>query len=288
MSVLIDNNTKVIVQGITGRDGSFHAAKMKEYGTQVVGGTSPGKGGQQVDGIPVFNTVKEAVAATGADTSIIFVPAPFAKDAMLEAIDGGVKLVVCITEGVPVLDAVEAQNYARVKGVKVIGPNCPGLISPGKSMVGIMPTGVFKQGHTGVISRSGTLTYEVVYDLVESGLGISTAVGVGGDPVVGLYFEDLLQMFQDDLETDSIAMIGEIGGDAEERAAEFIKAHVTKPVAVFISGRQAPPGKQMGHAGAIISGGSGSAEGKIKALEAAGVPVADETRLLPELLKARL
>lgn len=288
MSVLIDNNTKVIVQGITGRDGSFHAAKMKEYGTQVVGGTSPGKGGQQVDGIPVFNTVKEAVAATGADTSIIFVPAPFAKDAMLEAIDGGVKLVVCITEGVPVLDAVEAQNYARVKGVKVIGPNCPGLISPGKSMVGIMPTGVFKQGHTGVISRSGTLTYEVVYDLVESGLGISTAVGVGGDPVVGLYFEDLLQMFQDDTETDSIAMIGEIGGDAEERAAEFIKAHVTKPVAVFISGRQAPPGKQMGHAGAIISGGSGSAEGKIKALEAAGVPVADETRLLPELLKARL
>lgn len=288
MSVLIDNNTKVIVQGITGRDGSFHAAKMKEYGTQVVGGTSPGKGGQQVDGIPVFNTVKEAVAATGADTSIIFVPAPFAKDAMLEAIDGGVKLVVCITEGVPVLDAVEAQNYARVNGVKVIGPNCPGLISPGKSMVGIMPTGVFKQGHTGVISRSGTLTYEVVYDLVESGLGISTAVGVGGDPVVGLYFEDLLQMFQDDPETDSIAMIGEIGGDAEERAAEFIKAHVTKPVAVFISGRQAPPGKQMGHAGAIISGGSGSAEGKIKALEAAGVPVADETRLLPELLKARL
>ena len=288
MSVLIDNNTKVIVQGITGRDGSFHAAKMKEYGTQVVGGTSPGKGGQQVDGIPVFNTVKEAVAATGADTSIIFVPAPFAKDAMLEAIDGGVKLVVCITEGVPVLDAVEAQNYARVKGVKVIGPNCPGLISPGKSMVGIMPTGVFKQGHTGVISRSGTLTYEVVYDLVESGLGISTAVGVGGDPVVGLYLEDLLQMFQDDPETDSIAMIGEIGGDAEERAAEFIKAHVTKPVAVFISGRQAPPGKQMGHAGAIISGGSGSAEGKIKALEAAGVPVADETRLLPDLLKARL
>lgn len=288
MSVLIDNNTKVIVQGITGRDGSFHAAKMKEYGTQVVGGTSPGKGGQQVDGIPVFNTVKEAVAATGADTSIIFVPAPFAKDAMLEAIDGGVKLVVCITEGVPVLDAVEAQNYARVKGVKVIGPNCPGLISPGKSMVGIMPTGVFKHGHTGVISRSGTLTYEVVYDLVESGLGISTAVGVGGDPVVGLYFEDLLQMFQDDPETDSIAMIGEIGGDAEERAAEFIKAHVTKPVAVFISGRQAPPGKQMGHAGAIISGGSGSAEGKIKALEAAGVPVADETRLLPDLLKARL
>lgn len=288
MSVLIDKDTKVIVQGITGRDGGFHAARMKEYGTQVVGGTSPGKGGQEVDGIPVFNTVKEAVAATGANTSIIFVPAPFAKDAMLEAIDGGIQLVVCITEGVPVLDAVEAQNYARIKGVKVIGPNCPGLISPGKSMVGIMPANIFKKGHTGVISRSGTLTYEVVYDLVESGLGISTAVGVGGDPVVGLYFEDLLQMFQDDPDTDSIAMIGEIGGDAEERAAQFIQKHVTKPVAVFISGRQAPPGKQMGHAGAIISGGSGSAEGKIKALEAAGVPVADETRILPELLKKRL
>ena len=288
MSILINKDTKVIVQGITGRDGSFHAAKMKEYGTQVVGGTSPGKGGQQVDGIPVFNTVKDAVEATGANTSIIFVPAPFAKDAMLEAIDSGIKLVVCITEGVPVLDAVEAQNYARVKGVKVIGPNCPGLISPEESMVGIMPANIFKKGHTGVISRSGTLTYEVVYDLVAGGLGISTAVGVGGDPVVGLYFEDLLQMFQDDPDTDSIAMIGEIGGDAEERAAQFIKAHVTKPVAVFISGRQAPLGKQMGHAGAIISGGSGSAEGKIKALEAVGVPVADETRLLPELLKRQM
>lgn len=288
MSILINKDTKVIVQGITGRDGSFHAAKMKEYGTQVVGGTSPGKGGQTVDGIPVFNTVKDAVAATGANTSIIFVPAPFAKDAMLEAIDSGVKLVVCITEGVPVIDAVEAQNYARVKGVKVIGPNCPGLISPEKSMVGIMPANIFKKGHTGVISRSGTLTYEVVYDLVAGGLGISTAIGVGGDPVVGLYFEELLQMFQDDPDTDSIAMIGEIGGDAEERAAQYIKEHVTKPVAVFISGRQAPPGKQMGHAGAIISGGSGSAEGKIKSLEAVGVPVADETRLLPELLKRQI
>ncbi len=288
MSILINKDTKVIVQGITGRDGSFHAAKMKEYGTQVVGGTSPGKGGQEVDGIPVFNTVKDAVAATGANTSIIFVPAPFAKDAMLEAIDGGIRLVVCITEGVPVMDAVEAQRYARIKGVQVIGPNCPGLISPDESMVGIMPANIFKKGHTGVISRSGTLTYEVVYDLVQGGLGISTAVGVGGDPVVGLYFEDLLQLFQDDPDTDSIAMIGEIGGDAEERAAQFIKAHVTKPVAVFISGRQAPPGKQMGHAGAIISGGSGSAEGKIKALESVGVPVANETRELPGLLKERL
>lgn len=288
MSILINQDTKLIVQGITGRDGSFHAAKMKEYGTQVVGGTSPGKGGQQVAGIPVFNTVKEAVAQTGANTSIIFVPAAFAKDAMLEAIDGGVKLVICITEGVPVLDAVEAQRYARIKGVQVIGPNCPGIISPEESMCGIMPTMVFRKGHTGVISRSGTLTYEVVAALTAAGMGQSTAVGVGGDPVVGLYFEDLLQMFQDDPDTHAIALIGEIGGDAEERAAQYIKAHVTKPVAVFISGRQAPPGKQMGHAGAIISGGSGSAEGKVAAFEAVGVPVAKETREIPELLRQQL
>ena len=276
MSILLHKDSKVIVQGITGRDGSFHATKMKAYGTQVVGGTSPGKAGQEVAGIPVFNT------------SIIFVPAPFAKDAMLEAIDGGVKLVICITEGVPTLDAVAAQRYAKIKGVKVIGPNCPGLISPEESMAGIMPTNIFKKGHTGVISRSGTLTYEVVCQLTQAGLGQSTAVGVGGDPVVGLYFEDLLRMFQDDPETDSIALIGEIGGDAEERAAQFIKQHVTKPVAVFISGRQAPPGKQMGHAGAIISGGSGTAAGKVAAFEAVGVPVADETSEIPTLLKKQL
>ena len=288
MSILLHKDSKVIVQGITGRDGSFHATKMKAYGTLVVGGTSPGKAGQEVAGIPVFNTVRDAVEATGADTSIIFVPAPFAKDAMLEAIDGGVKLVICITEGVPTLDAVAAQRYAKIKGVKVIGPNCPGLISPEESMAGIMPTNIFKKGHTGVISRSGTLTYEVVYQLTQAGLGQSTAVGVGGDPVVGLYFEDLLRMFQDDPETDSIALIGEIGGDAEERAAQFIKQHVTKPVAVFISGRQAPPGKQMGHAGAIISGGSGTAAGKVAAFEAVGVPVADETSEIPTLLKKQL
>ncbi len=288
MSILINKDTKLIVQGITGRDGSFHAAKMKAYGTNVVGGTSPGKAGQLVDGIPVFNTVKDAVAATGANASIIFVPAPFAKDAMLEAIDGGIRLVVCITEGVPTLDAVAAQRYARIRGVKVIGPNCPGLISPDESMAGIMPANIFKKGHTGVISRSGTLTYEVVASLTQAGLGQSTAVGVGGDPVVGLYFEDLLQMFQDDPDTDSIALIGEIGGDAEERAAQFIKAHVTKPVAVFISGRQAPPGKQMGHAGAIISGGSGTAAGKVAAFEAVGVPVANETSQIPVLLKQQL
>lgn len=288
MSILINKDTKVIVQGITGRDGSFHAAKMKEYGTQVVGGTSPGKAGQEVAGIPVFNTVKDAVAATGANTSIIFVPAPFAKDAMLEAIDGGVKLVVCITEGVPTMDAVICQRYAKLRGVQVIGPNCPGLISPEQSMVGIMPANIFKKGHTGVISRSGTLTYEVVKNLTDAGLGQSTAVGVGGDPVVGLYFEDLLQMFQDDPDTDSIAMIGEIGGDAEERSAQFIKEHVTKPVAVFISGRQAPPGKKMGHAGAIISGNSGTAASKVAAFEAVGVPVVKETREIPEVLKRQM
>lgn len=288
MSILINKNTRLIVQGITGRDGSFHAAKMKNYGTNVVGGTSPGKAGQTVEDIPVFNTVKDAVRATGANTSVIFVPAPFAKDAMMEAADGGIKLIICITEGVPVIDAVAAQRYIRMKGAQLIGPNCPGLISPDESMVGIMPTNIFRKGGTGVISRSGTLTYEVVYNLTQAGLGQSTAVGVGGDPVVGLYFEDLLQMFEDDPDTDSIAMIGEIGGDAEERAARFIQERVTKPVAVFISGRQAPPGKQMGHAGAIISSGSGTAAEKIAAFEAAGVPVANETSEIPGLLKKQL
>ena len=288
MSILVNKDSKVIVQGITGRDGSFHASKMKQYGTNVVGGTSPGKAGQEVDGIPVFNTVRDAVTSTGANTSIIFVPAAFAKDAMLEAADGGIKLIVCITEGVPVEDAVYAHRYIKTKGANLIGPNCPGLIAPEGALVGILPTNIFKKGGTGVISRRGTLTYEVVYNLTQAGMGQSTAVGVGGDPVVGLYFEDLLRMFQDDPETDSIALIGEIGGDAEERAAQYIKEHVTKPVAVFISGRQAPPGKQMGHAGAIISSTSGSAEGKVAAFEAVGVPVADETSQIPEMLRAQM
>lgn len=288
MSILVNKDSKVIVQGITGRDGSFHASKMKAYGTNVVGGTSPGKAGQTVDGIPVFNTVKDAVKATGADTSIIFVPAAFAKDAMLEAADGGIRLIMCITEGVPVVDAAYAYAYIKSKGAKLIGPNCPGLVSPGSCLVGIMPTNIFRKGHTGVISRSGTLTYEVVYNLTQSGLGQSTAVGVGGDPVVGLYFQDLLEMFENDPDTDSIALIGEIGGDAEEKAAEYIRTHITKPVAVFISGRQAPVGKQMGHAGAIISTSSGSAADKIAAFEAAGVPVAKETSEIPALLKAQL
>lgn len=288
MSILINKETRLIVQGLTGRDGSFHASKMKRYGTNVVGGTSPGKAGQLVDGIPVFNTVKDAVREMGANTSVIFVPAPFAKDAMLEAADSGVKLIVCITEGVPTLDVVMAYNYIRSKSCELIGPNCPGLISPDKSMVGIMPTNIFKQGTTGVISRSGTLTYEVVYNLTRNGLGQSTAVGVGGDPIVGLYFQDLLERFENDPETDSIVLIGEIGGEAEERAAEYIKQHVTKPVVAFISGREAPKGKQMGHAGAIISSSSGTAAEKIAAFEAAGVPVARLTSEIPGLLKARL
>ena len=288
MSILIDKNTRLVVQGITGRDGAFHAAKMKAYGTNVVGGTSPGKAGEQVDGLPVFNTVKDAVYETGANTSVIFVPAPFAKDAMMEAADAGIGLIICITEGVPTLDVVDAYHFITKKGAKLIGPNCPGLISPEKSMVGIMPTMIFKKGSTGVISRSGTLTYEVVYNLTANGMGQSTAVGVGGDPVVGLYYQELLNMFENDPETDSIVLIGEIGGDAEEQAAEYIKKHVTKPVVAFIAGQQAPPGKQMGHAGAIISSGSGTAAEKIAAFEAVGVQVANEPSLIPELLKRRL
>ncbi|ATV33226.1 succinate--CoA ligase subunit alpha [Prevotella intermedia] len=288
MSILINKDTRLIVQGITGRDGSFHATKMKEYGTNVVGGTSPGKAGQEVAGIPVFNTVRDAVEATNANTSVIFVPAAFAKDAMLEAADAGIKLIICITEGVPTLDVVEAYRYIQIKGAQLIGPNCPGLISPGESMVGIMPTNIFKKGHTGVISRSGTLTYQVVASLTAEGMGQSSAIGVGGDPIVGLYFQELLEMFQNDPETDSIAIIGEIGGDAEERAAEYIKKYVTKPVVAFISGREAPKGKQMGHAGAIISSGSGTAAEKVAAFEAAGISVARETHEIPTLLKQKL
>ena len=288
MSILIDKSTKLIVQGITGRDGGFHTSKMKEYGTNIVGGTSPGKAGEFVDELPVFNTVRDAVIETGANTSVIFVPAPFAKDAMMEAADAGIKLIVCITEGVPTLDVVEAHNFIKRKGANLIGPNCPGLMSPGKSLVGIMPYAVFKEGKTGVISRSGTLTYEVVYNLTEKGIGQSTAVGVGGDPVVGLYYIELLEMFENDPETDSIVLIGEIGGDAEEQAAEYIKNHVTKPVVAFIAGQQAPPGKQMGHAGAIISSGSGTAAEKIAAFEAVGVPVAKEPKEIPDILKKSL
>lgn len=285
MSILIDKNTRLLVQGITGRDGAFHAAKMKAYGTNVVAGTSPGKAGEQVDGIPVFNTVRDAVYKTGANTSVIFVPAPFAKDAMMEAAAAGIKLIICITEGVPTQDVVEAHNYIAKQGAHLLGPNCPGLISPDQSLVGIMPTKIFKLGGTGVISRSGTLTYEVVYNLTSKGMGQSTAIGVGGDPVVGLYFKELLTMFENDPDTDSIALIGEIGGDAEEQAATYIKKFITKPVAVFIAGQSAPPGKQMGHAGAIISSSGGTAAEKIAAFEAAGIPVAKEPSEIPDLLR---
>lgn len=285
MSILINNNTRLVVQGITGRDGGFHAAKMAAYGTNVVAGTSPGKGGQHAGGIPVLNSVADAVKIEGANTSVIFVPAPFVKDAIMEAADAGISLIVCITEGVPTLDVVEAKRYADTKGASLIGPNCPGLISPGKSLVGIMPGNIFKEGSTGVISRSGTLTYEVVYNLTQKGMGQSTAVGVGGDPVVGLYYNDLLKMFQDDPGTDSIVLIGEIGGDAEEQAAQFIKDNITKPVAAFIAGVTAPPGKRMGHAGAIISSGSGTAKEKHEAFIKAGVPVASEPAQIPDLLR---
>lgn len=285
MSILINKETKLVVQGITGRDGSFHTGKMKEYGTNIVAGVSPGKGGQKVHDIPVFNTMDEAVKATGADTSIIFVPAPLAGDAILEAADAGVKLVICISEGVPTLDMVKATNYLEKKGVKLIGANCPGLITPEEALIGILPGNIFKKGNVGLMSRSGTLTYLMVDLLTKANMGQSTCVGIGGDPVAGLYYQELLQMFEDDPKTEGIVLIGEIGGDAEERAAQYIKDHITKPVVAFIAGQTAPPGKRMGHAGAIISSGSGTAEEKIAAFEAAGVPVARVPRDLPVLLK---
>jgi len=288
MSILVNKNTKLLVQGMTGRDGSFHTAKMKEYGTNIVAGVSPGKGGLVVDGIPVFNTVEDAVKATGANTSIIFVPAPLAGDAIMEACDAGVELVICISEGVPTLDMVKATNYLKKKGVKLIGANCPGLITPDEALVGILPGNIFKKGNVGLMSRSGTLTYLMVSLLTNAGLGQSTCVGIGGDPVAGLYYQELLQLFQDDPETEAIVLIGEIGGDAEERAAQYIKEHVTKPVVAFIAGQSAPPGKRMGHAGAIISSGSGTAEEKIAAFEAIGVPVARLPIEIPMLIKKAL
>ena len=286
MSRLIDKSTRWIGQGRTGRDGLFHARKMKDYGTNVVGGTSPGKGGSDANGIPVFNTMYEAVEQTQANTSIIFVPARFAADAIMEAADAGIQLIVCIAEGIPTLDVIKAHQFIKQKGAILVGPNCPGLISPGKSMVGILPGQVFQKGNVGVISRSGTLTYEIVYHLTANGMGQSTAIGIGGDPVVGLHFRELLEMFQNDTETEAIVLIGEIGGNAEEQAAEYIRNHVTKPVVAFIAGQSAPLGKQMGHAGAIISGTSGSAKEKIEALEAAGIQVAQEPSDIPALLKA--
>ena len=288
MSILINKDTKVIVQGITGRDGAFHTSKMKTYGTNIVGGISPGKGGQQVEGIPVFNTVEEAVAKTGANASVIFVPAPFAADAILEASYAGIELVVCITEHVPVRDMIKVTPVLKQNGTKLIGANCPGLITPEECLIGILPGMIFKKGKVGLISRSGTLTYEVVNMLTEEGIGQSTCVGIGGDPVSGLYFVDLLEMYEKDPDTSAVVVIGEIGGDAEEQAAKFIKENMTKPVVAFIAGQSAPPGKRMGHAGAIISSGAGTAEEKIKAFNSAGVPVAKEPGEIPGLVKQKL
>ena len=288
MSILVNKNTKLLVQGITGRDGSFHTSKMIAYGTNVVAGVSPGKAGQTVHDVPVFNTVEDAVKATGANTSVIFVPAPLAGDAILEAAEAGIELVVCISEGVPTLDMVKATAYLKKKGVKLIGANCPGLITPEETMIGILPGNIFKKGNVGLISRSGTLTYLMVSLLTDSGLGQSTCIGIGGDPVAGLYYQELLQMFEDDPETEAIVLIGEIGGDAEERAAQNIKEHITKPVIAFIAGQTAPAGKRMGHAGAIISSGSGTAAEKIAAFEAIGVPVARLPKEVPAMVKQKL
>ena len=275
MSILVDENTRVVVQGITGREGSFHALRCKEYGTQVVAGVTPGRGGQMFDDdIPVFNTVRQAVEETGANTSLIFVPAPFAADAIVESVDAGILTIACITEGVPILDSVKVVSYIRDKPVTLIGPNCPGIISPGaKTKLGIMPGNIHMPGRTGVLSRSGTLTYEAVNQLTTLGIGQSTCVGIGGDPVSGSTFIDILKMFNDDPETDGVVMIGEIGGSKEQEAAEYIKSDFKKPTAALIVGKSAPPGKRMGHAGAIITGNAGRAEEKEKALYAAHVEI---------------
>jgi succinyl-CoA synthetase alpha subunit len=287
MSILVDKNTRLVVQGITGREGEFHARQMIEYDTNVVAGVTPGKGGGWVNGVPVFDTIKDAVAATEANTSIVFVPARFALDAMYEAADGGISLIVCITEGVPILDMLKVRAYLDQKEVRLIGPNCPGVITPGECKVGIMPAYIHTPGSVGVISRSGTLTYEVVNELTRLGLGQSTCVGIGGDPIIGSDFVDILTLFEEDPLTEHVVLIGEIGGSDEERAAELIATHVTKPVTAFVAGRTAPPGKRMGHAGAIISGGAGTAAEKIEALEAVGVEMARHPAEIAELVARR-
>jgi len=288
MSILIDNSTRVMIQGITGRDGAFHARKMAAEGTRIVGGVTPGKGGTEVDGLPVFNTVSECVSATEAEMSVVFVPPAPASGAIREAVQAGIRTVVCITEGIPVHSMMENIRYARQEGSRIIGANCPGLISPGKAKAGIMPTVIHTPGQIGVISRSGTLTYEIVHSLTLAGLGQSTCIGIGGDPVIGTGFIDLLEMFEADPDTEAVVLIGEIGGDAEERAAAFIAEKMSKPVAAFIAGRTAPPGKRMGHAGAIISSGAGTADSKIAVFKEAGVPVAALPGEVPDILESIL
>lgn len=288
MSILVNKDTRVICQGITGKSGLFHSQKCREYGTQMVGGCTPGKGGTTVDGFPVFNTVEEAVKKTGANATMIFVPPPGCGDAILEAADAGIELIIAITEGTPVLDMAKVKKLLAGKKCRLVGPNCPGVITPGECKIGIMPGYIHKPGKTGLVSRSGTLTYEAVWQLSALGIGQSTCVGIGGDPVNGTNFIDVLQMFQNDPNTDSILMMGEIGGNAEEKAAAFIKANVTKPMAAFIAGRTAPPGRRMGHAGAIISGGGGTAEGKIQALRDAGVEIAESPADMGKALQRAL
>src|SRR5574343_285951 len=284
MSVLINTDTKVICQGFTGAQGTFHSQQALDYGTKMVGGVTPGKGGQTHLGLPVFNTVKEAVEATGAEGSVIYVPAAFCKDSILEAANGGIKLIVCITEGITTMDMLEAKVKCDELGVRMIGPNCPGVITPGECKIGIMPGHIHKPGKVGIVSRSGTLTYEAVKQTTDEGFGQSTCVGIGGDPIPGSNFIDILEMFQNDPQTEAIVMIGEIGGNAEEDAAAYIKAHVTKPVVSYIAGVTAPPGKRIGHAGAIISGGKGTAAEKFAALEAAGVKTVDNPALLGQAI----
>ena len=289
MSVFIDKNTKLVIQGITGRDGSFHAKQMMEYGTQVVAGVTPGKGGQKFEGtVPIVNTVADAVKATGANTSVIYVPPPFAADAIMEAAASGVSLIVCITEGVPVLDMTKVYPFVKEMGVRLLGPNCPGLITPGESKVGIIPGRICLPGPVGVVSRSGTLTYEVVYQLTRAGIGQTTCVGIGGDPINGTNFIDCLEAFEKDPATKAIAMMGEIGGTDEQEAAEYVKKHMKKPVVGFIAGQTAPPGRRMGHAGAIISGSAGTAAEKIDAFKAAGMGVAARPMDFVELIRERL
>lgn len=293
MAILVDENTRLLVQGITGREGGFHATQAIAYGTRVVAGVTPGKGGTKAltesgPGVPVFNTVREAVAGTGANVSVIFVPPPFAADAIMESADAGLPLIVAITEGIPTLDMVRVRQFLLKSKSRLIGPNCPGIISPGKCKVGIMPGSIHREGRVGVISRSGTLTYEAVGQLTALGIGQSTCIGIGGDPIIGTNFVDALRLMNDDPGTEAIVMIGEIGGSAEEEAAAFIKANVRKPVVGFIAGRTAPPGRRMGHAGAIISGGKGTAADKIQALESAGIKVAASPALIGETLKERL